>query len=562
MKKKIVSVILILTIVLSSVELSKKEAEAAWMIPFIPAIAEALVSLSEVLLLSSATILTFSAVTESFDMSDVDYIAGKLDTATDAAGDWWRDIKNHSYRIDNPSVSLNDDIAAGKTISWDEYYEAEFNVGGGPTPDPEKPRKSKKIDVTVPVIQGIQNAIKSVRGVDDIKKSGSPNDIVRGIIKQYCPNASISANFNYKYVLVLISYQGYEQIPNIRVWVNGSTPMQIVDYTDKYSIESVDYSSMYDYSANSYSEGTGVSRSILDVNKTKGIDYLYNKILYSNYKIPTISGATYDTAYQQNFLPASQFHNVDLSNGFTITPTKELRDTITNAPQPVKTSDDIAKLLSDSDKLARAKGGQVINVDIDGNTSVQPEEPNNQSIIDTIKNWVGNPLQGIWDFLKDILNKILSAIKEIPDLFRGFIEWIQNAWNDISDLPGQIGQSIKAVAIELFVPTSISLDNFKNQAEQIIETKTGILSYPLVLLVKLSEFVFTMDSRDCILTFPKLQYKGYVLCEKHTLNLTELVKGDEFKDIYNIYIIVTDFIMIMLVVYFGSRKIDSIMKGE
>ena len=612
MKKKIVSIILILTIVLSSAELSKKEAEAAWFIPFIPAIAEGLVSLSEILLLATATYATGCAVSESFDQSDIDYIAGKLDTATSAAGDWWRDIKSSAVRVDEPTVSLQDDIAMGKVINFSDYYQPD---GGKPSNNNE-PRKSKKIDVTAVVGQQLADTLANLKGRDKINEGSSVADTIKNVLNNSFLNSDIRSNYNKSLILydydVVFWNKGTNQINVIssklplNFTIQNNTTGQYdffygtgdtgntynsfqSDFTAQgfrniqngyYSVTRSNKSNFNNIYLDNYSLGDSGGIGTYDfgspvtqfdaTNITKILEYVDSCVLYSNYdvRIHNIFGT--DPMYPTDTyipkvntqIPTSVYSNVDVSKGFTITPTKELRDTITNA-QPVKTTDDITKLISDADKNARANGKQVIDIDIDGNTSVTPDiDTNTTTIVDTLKNFIGNPLQAILDFLKDILNKILSAIKEIPDLFRGFIEWIKGAWNDISDLPGQIGQSIKAVAIELFIPTSISLDNFKNQAEQIVESKTGILSYPLVLLVKLSEFVFTMDSRDCILTFPKLQYKGYVLCEEHTLNLTELVEGGEFKDIYNIYIIVTDFIMIMLVVYFGSRKIDSIMKGE
>lgn len=565
MRKKLLSVLLVITILLSSIEFSVKEAQAAWMIPFIPAIAEGLVSLSEILLLTVATYATGCAVSESFDQSDVDYIAAKLDTATDAAGDWWRDIKGSAVRVDDPTVSLQDDIAMGKVINFSDYYQPD---GGKPSNNNE-PRKSKKIDVTAPVALGIAKVIKDFNKTDDITKIGQQK-IVEAIIKEYSPNAVINQDFNVPYVIVTKNDDnitvGCSLLNPFVITFNSSTGLYNANIGCKVGYG--EYFSYYVYyfngSVSLYNNLGSIKTMLLTQRNDRDRNAVTDKILY--YNQPSISDEVnyyppFTGAYIPTTLPPSIYSSANTKNGFTIIPTKELRDTISNA-QPVKTTDDITKLVLDADKLARAKGGQVINVDIDGNTSVQPEEPNNQSIIDTIKNWVGNPLQGIWDFLKDILNKILSAIKEIPDLFRGFIEWIKDAWNDISDLPGQIGQSIKAVAIELFVPTSIDLDNFKNQAENIIETKTGILSYPLVLLIKLGDFILNMDERDCILTIPKIQFNGYVLCEKTDFNFTEFVNRDEYKKIYGYYRIVSDIFLIMCVLWLAGRKIDKIMEGK
>lgn len=561
MKKKIVSAMLVLTILLSSIRISESQAEAAFLLPFIPAIAETLVSLGEILILTTATVMTGYAVSESIDQSDVDYLAGKLNTATDAAGDWWRDIKGSAVRVDDPTVTLQDDIAMGKVINFYDYYQPE---GGKPSNNNE-PRKSKKIDVTAPVALGVAKVISDINGSDDVRyTSVTVSDYVKGLVKQYC--LADYGNWNDYYLnegmpfVVCLSKQNNQ----ITIW-NSQNGFYMTDdglYYTLHNVWKTVYQVAYDNVQGFFGETShnmGTNGSVYTDTKVNFID----NIIYSSSPLTIQNTNTqYVIKNPQVKLSDSAYQSVDTSKGFTITPTKELRDAISNA-QPAKTTDDVVKLLSDADKIARANGKQVINVDIDGNTAVQQDYTNDtKGIIGTLKEFIGEPLQGIFDFLKDILNKILDAIKSIPNMMQGFIEWIKDAWSDIGDLPGRIGQSIKNVAIELFVPTSISLDNFKSQADQIIESKTGILSYPLVLLIKLGGFVIDLDNRDCILTIPKIEFKGYVLCQKTDFNFTQFVNRDEYKQIYGYYRMVSNFFLIMCVLWLAGRKIDKIMEGR
>lgn len=171
-------------------------------------------------------------------------------------------------------------------------------------------------------------------------------------------------------------------------------------------------------------------------------------------------------------------------------------------------------------------------------------------------------LQAIYDYVvkgnikeKDMM-RILDkdGVKE-KDKTEGIIDVI-------TDLPGAIGQAIQDAMEWLFVPDQAKVQEFVQEATEIVEGNSNLFTYPFELVVRFLNGVNQLGKTDCILIIPKIQFKDYVLYGGSQFNFTEFVKRSELILLYGHYIKLTNFVLIIAVINLAIKKGDEIIRGN
>jgi hypothetical protein len=132
------------------------------------------------------------------------------------------------------------------------------------------------------------------------------------------------------------------------------------------------------------------------------------------------------------------------------------------------------------------------------------------------------------------------------------VDWLDGLLNGLKDL------------LEwLFVPSSVALTDFVTHAETTMEDKAGLLTYPLTLVIEFLLNVAQLGTTDCILKIPRIEFMGYVLYGGIDYNITQNIKQTSYsQQIYNVYIMITNFIMIIAVLNLAVKKGDEIIRGN
>lgn len=134
-------------------------------------------------------------------------------------------------------------------------------------------------------------------------------------------------------------------------------------------------------------------------------------------------------------------------------------------------------------------------------------------------------------------------------------------WDKIKDLPNTIAQGIETALTKVFVPDATKVKEFVDTAKSKWDEKAGILSYPLELVIRFLNELNEQSGQDCIMTFPAIAWQGYTLSTARQFNLTEYVHQEHFRSIYQKYLMITDAIMIIAVVWLAKNKGEEILTG-
>lgn len=279
---------------------------------------------------------------------------------------------------------------------------------------------------------------------------------------------------------------------------------------------------------------------------------------------------------------ASEVSNPFVVGGYTYTPTITVgADGLTDVLEVPLTPEVVNAL---NDYIVKDISGEkevVAIIDPKGLTETDdPTVPGDGGILDGIREFFGNLLDSILNFLKSILDAILAipgqfnnflttliqgitdAVTAIPGLIEDIITGIGDVIDGILDIPGEIVAGISAFIESLFVPDAIVVDEFVNHVNSKIEGQSGILTYPLSLVILFLNQVLTLGSSDCILTIPEINVMGHNIMDAYSLNLSLFVRKSEFSEVYSTYILITNFIMILGVVTLAIKKGDQIIRGN
>lgn len=176
-------------------------------------------------------------------------------------------------------------------------------------------------------------------------------------------------------------------------------------------------------------------------------------------------------------------------------------------------------------------------------------EPDNDTDTDSGKtpNYtgiLGKILQVLKDILNAILGKILTVMEAILDAVKAILSFLEGMF--------------KAA----FVP---DYDYWQTELDirvDALEDKVSILTLPLsIITLVMGVFLDSGSIGDFILTIPELTVKGNVIFEGFSFNVSEFVRQDMFKTFYNMYLMITDIMIIFCIGNYAARKFTTIIEG-
>lgn len=108
-----------------------------------------------------------------------------------------------------------------------------------------------------------------------------------------------------------------------------------------------------------------------------------------------------------------------------------------------------------------------------------------------------------------------------------------------SGLASKIVNGLKDMIVGLFVPEDGYIEKWLDSLVEDFNSRTGLLTYPLSLLVSFVDRVSNMSASTSQLTIPRITLpSGDVILEQQTYNFNTLLEQPEFKQIYDIYMII------------------------
>jgi hypothetical protein len=186
---------------------------------------------------------------------------------------------------------------------------------------------------------------------------------------------------------------------------------------------------------------------------------------------------------------------------------------------------------------------------------------------------IGDFFTGLFNRLFEFLQSILDALLSIPTILSGLwidiatwwsnlIDTLDDIGQNILDIPGNILDGIKEVFEWLFVPNSVAISDILSEMVATVENRLGLLTYPLSLLVKFLTEVSQLETTECIISIPKIQYKNMILYEGTTYNFSEFTRQENVSSLYSIFRLITNGIMILSVLNLAIKKGSEIIRGN
>lgn len=157
----------------------------------------------------------------------------------------------------------------------------------------------------------------------------------------------------------------------------------------------------------------------------------------------------------------------------------------------------------------------------------------------------------------EVIDKaIVDTVTDIP------ADTINDGVNDNTGLIGGLIDALKDLLEWLFVPSQNKVQSFVTEASNRWDSNNSLFAYPIELVIRFLTQVSTLNKNDCILSIPRIEFKGHVLYPGTQFNFTDYVEKSEFSVMYGYYIMITNFIMIIAVLSLAIKKGDEIIRGN
>lgn len=166
------------------------------------------------------------------------------------------------------------------------------------------------------------------------------------------------------------------------------------------------------------------------------------------------------------------------------------------------------------------------------------------------------------------INDIKTSIQELPSKFETWFselktaianipgkiqEWLDNAVQWIKD--GVLG-AIKAA----FIPDEAFFTDYFRNLQNSFENRFGVLTYPISVLFRFLNTMLNIGEQEPIFSWNSWYYDGTEVIAAGSYNLSDLVEENEtLGNIYNIYLVIVDSILVFFFLSFILRKYRSII---
>lgn len=484
-------------------------------------------------------------------------IASAYDSSTGEVKSWWDSITGNSKSVVDSTKTLSLDKASGQTIDYSKYY-----LPKSSTIDVNK----RILDYTKAAIEDWQHVRTLTKGSVTQTASGRVTEVQK-IFEEYnipfsttyeflntttYPSLNIIKNGQYFDIVASYGmsriYTDYKSVNGIYqngawVYFGGSWDLFKFNTGSFTGKEAFGYGSPPSYYTTT--DGTLFDYTSSDVTAKNLFTYLgpietlQNGYIYTKSEVRALSNLIYYNAsaypnqnlmkvidkytdisqnieMEYNYTIDASPYTMDVSNPISININDHLLDNIgvIDISKP-GTIDIINGAIVSADKSAELDGTDVISVDLVDTTVV--ENP---------------PVDGT-DGGTGWLDKIGSIITgAVQDAF----EW-------------------------LFVPSDAKVNDFITHCKTKMETQTGLLTYPITLVIEFLQKVLILGDAECVFHIPKIEFMGYVLYGGTDYNFTEEVKKYQYAQLYSYYLLITDFIMIIAFLDLAIKRGRELLSG-
>lgn len=560
-----------------------------------------------------AALYGVSVVIDNWD-DITDTVGNALNNATGEVKEWWDSLTESAVHKDDPVYTLNDAKTDGKVINFYDYYK--------PPSDDNNKKIDVTLPVLAKVMEVLEEDIKepiipSSSQVEEIVRQMKlhGNTITDSEIKYFnnlIPYAEYKYLYSYGYSHVH-AFSNYTNVPYLYIYFDSflrfelrfnedTTSLFLSNYNYATQSDPVPSVSNYNYTAN-----TGVNTystvisglSTFINNGTELTTSMKNEIInnifkYAKYTSEPIEIKCSDdlakvfpeltsykmTGYNLGTLVNKSNHTLNLNGKTSITINQN--DTLINELNNSLTSGEITDTDKYIESLNKANNDAILVGDPVLDTEISFDNLESGNAGDTDNGVTGDDVtestNSIIDAIKEFIHNPLGSLKFA---FDDFVTWIKESWQDIKNaptqiidylkehdpleviinLPGQIASRIGETIKSIFVPDDAALQEFIDNARDTIENQTGILTYPTSLVVKFIGFLADIGKQDCIIKIPEIKFQNQTLLKEYTFNFTKYVNDTEIKTLYDIYLTIVDFIMVMWIVNLARKKADEIMRG-
>lgn len=599
MKKSIcigLCVLMLITAPLASYK--KADALGAWAIPFAVAGTFTLGGVIATTVCVAAALYGVSVIVDNWDDMAIT-VGNALNESTGTVKDWWNNVTESAVRNDDPVYTFEEAKASGELINFMDYYK------------PPKKDDDKKIDVTAPVAKKIIEILEKKYDTNIITESTLKENLVSACINRGVDLGPIALKyFDWIAVNSVYDYHLYKNIdtyihnnysiekkPYLYISVAYSDRLQFDVMTDeqskwKYLYRSTPYEEVgyiingdsmkvtefpQYFPTESISSYLIAKKEFTSTTKENILKHIYNSFVFYNDVMDIRLSDDVKILYpdlanvklkgdMSKVVPVVK-SNVKINTGnqqtISIKPNDLLLDTFNQNVNngAVKSTDDLLKDMVKVNEQTKLTGDAIYDVEIDTgeNETVPDDSVNNDA------QW-----KGLFGYLADFLSLLKSIPDSIFERFKAMLTSILEAiktrdfsidWTNVINLPGRIVEGIGELLARIFLPNDAIVQAFVDSVMAKVGDQTGILTYPLSLVIRFLGFVMDLGESDCIIVLPSLSFMGQKLMEKTSFNFTEYVKKDHIKEIYSIYKMVVNFIMIMWVVNLARIRLDDVIKG-
>lgn len=163
-------------------------------------------------------------------------------------------------------------------------------------------------------------------------------------------------------------------------------------------------------------------------------------------------------------------------------------------------------------------------------------------------------LGGIFENTKNLFDGIMQLPDKIATSLKGFFD---NVVESINNLANTILEGIK----NLFIPNDEYFSNYFDELYEFFTQKLGILMLPIDIIIDLFNGIMNINEGDGIIHIQEIKYMDVVLVQKQDYNLKNVIV-EVMGNVYDIYYLFVDMILLSMVLNMARKKFDEIIGGS
>lgn len=192
-----------------------------------------------------------------------------------------------------------------------------------------------------------------------------------------------------------------------------------------------------------------------------------------------------------------------------------------------------------------------------------PEEPSDtDKVINSFTNSIGEQTGAI--------NNQTNAIKEQTEVNKNIFEKIGEMLSYINPFSEnffvyKLIELLLEMLKSLFIPSDNFFNDWLSDMNNYFSDRFGIIYYPFDLVIDfLTRVVDTCSnvSSNAVLSVPDLTFMGVTLIHSFTFDFNSLLVNDGLKTVYNIYLVVVDVILSLMLVNLAKNTFTEVFGGR